>query len=260
MKPSPEDYFKGIPIDDHPVCEDNIFLHHDLITGMMIEAVCILDFQKRNFYDVSDHGFFLCGYTQSEVKSMGYNFFNEIIHPDDMFLWVKMHNAILNYLQEQDFEAEGGSYFSCAIRIKYGIQFKKTPFYMMSFVKLKPVFVDRRLKYGLCFFSASPDEKSGNLQVHFKEENIYNQYSFTGKKWISKKMLKLSLREREILMLYQQGLSRKNTADTLCVSDKTIKNTRSRILKKSGAKEMIHVESFANTHRLIYNDRTTKPK
>ena len=83
MKPTLEDYFKDIPIDDRTVCNDNIFLHHDLFTDMMIEAACIIDFQNRNFYDVSDHGFFLCGYSRSKAKSMGYQFFDEIIHPED---------------------------------------------------------------------------------------------------------------------------------------------------------------------------------
>ena len=58
MKPTLEDYFKDIPKDDQTVCEDNIFLYHDLFTDVINEAVCIIDFQKRNFFDVSDHGFF----------------------------------------------------------------------------------------------------------------------------------------------------------------------------------------------------------
>ena len=118
MRPTLEDYFKDIPKDDHTECEDNIFLHHDLFTDMMIEAVCIIDFQKRIFYDVSDHGFFLGGYSQNEAKNMGYQFFDEIIHPDDLFLWANIHNTILKYLHNQDFEAKKVHYFTCNIHIK----------------------------------------------------------------------------------------------------------------------------------------------
>ena len=71
-------------------------------------------------------------------------------------------------------------------------------------------------------------------------------------------MLKLSMRERELLMLNQQGLDRENMAGTLYVSYKTIKNTLSRLFKKSDTKKIAQVEKIARTHRLIYNDRTSK--
>ena len=260
MKPTLEDYYKDIPAYNHSVDEDNIFLHHSLFTDMITEAVCIIDFQKRNFYDVSDHGFFLCGYPRSEVKSMGYQFFNEIIHPDDIQLWVDMHNIILKYLHEQDFEAEKGHYFSCTFRIKSDFNFRKTPYYMMSHIRLRPVFVDRRLKYGFCFFTASSVKTSGNLRIYFKRQRTYSDYSFTARKWFSKDVLKLSLREREILMLSQQDLSREEMADTLCVSIKTIYNTINWLFKKIDVEKMTQAEKYAKIHRLIYDDRTTKPK
>ena len=74
MKPTLEDYFKDTPIDDHTICEDDIFHNHKLFTDMMTEAVCIIDFQKRNFYDISDHGFLLCGYSCSEAKIFQRNY------------------------------------------------------------------------------------------------------------------------------------------------------------------------------------------
>ena len=260
MKPTLEDYFKDIPIDDRAVCEDNIFLHHDLFTNMINEAVCIIDFQNRNFYDVTDHGFFLCGYSRSEAKSMGYQFFDEIIHPEDLFLWVEMHNKTLKYLHEQDFGAEEVLYFLCTIRIKSSFQFRKTPYYMMSYVRLRPVFVNHKLKYGLCFFTASAVKTSGNLCVYLRGERIYREYSFTIKKWTDRNMLKLSQREREILMLTQQGLNREETANTLCVSDKTIKNTINRLLKKCDTKRITQAENYARIHRLIHYNRTVRPK
>ena len=131
---------------------------------------------------------------------------------------------------------------------------------MMSYLRLRPVFVNKKLKYGLCFFTASTVKTTGNLHVYFRGERIYSEYSFMIKKWIDRNMLKLSLREREILMLTQQGLSREETADTLCVSNKTINNTINRLFKKSNIKKMNQVENYARTHRLIYYNRTIIPK
>ena len=258
MKPSLEDYFKDIPIYDHPICEDNIFLHHALFTDMMIEAVCIIDFQKRHFYDISDHGFLLCGYSRSEAKSMGYQFFNEIIHPEDIPLWVEMHHAILKYIYEQDFTEEI-RYFSCTFRIRSSFQFRKTPYYMMSYVKLSPIFINSELKYGLCFFTDSSDRTSGNLCVYLKEKKIYREYSFRTKKWIDNKRLRLSLREKEILMLTQNGLNREDKATMLCVSVKTIDNATNRLFKKCNVKNIMQAEKKASTNRLIY-DKNNKTK
>ena len=141
---------------------------------------------------------------------------------------------------------------------KSSFQSNNTPHYMMSDVRLRPVFVNQILKYGLCFFSASAIKTPENLRAYFKETKIYSEYSFTAKKWMECNMLKLSLREREILMLNQQGLNREEKASTLFVSDKTIKNTISKLLKKSNVKKMIQIENYAITHRLIYYNRTKK--
>ena len=252
MKPTLEDYFKDIPIDDHTVCEDNIFLHHNHFTEMINEAVCIIDFQNRNFYDVSDHGFLLCGHSRNEVKSLGYKFFEEIICPDDIELWVKMHNVILKYLHNQDAETEEVRFFTCTIRLKISFQIGNKPYYIMSYVEIRPVFVNQKLKYGLCLFSASAVETPGNLCVYFKAGEIYSEYLFTKKRWINEKMLKFKPREREILVQTQQCLSRENIADNLCLSDKTIKNNITEIKKKSNAKKVMQAVNNARTHRLIY--------
>ena len=176
MKPTLEDYFKDIPIDDHTVYEDNIFFHHNHFSEMINEAVCIIDFQNRNFYDVSDHDFFLCGYSQSEVKNLGYHFFNEIVHPDDINLWAKMHNNILKYLYNQDSQTEEVRFFTCTIRIKSGFQISDKPYYIMSFIEIRPVFVNRKLKYGLCLFSTSAVETPGNLCLYFKSGETYGEF------------------------------------------------------------------------------------
>ena len=160
-----------------------------------------------------------------------------------------MHNAILKYLYEQDFDEENVHFFTCTIPIKSSYQFTK----IMSYIRLRPVYVNRILKYGLCFFSASAVKTAGNLCVFFKEKKIYNEYSFTSKKWINRYELKFSRREKELLVLTPLDLSREEKADTLCVSDKTVRNTITKILKKSNAKKMNHVENYANIHRLIYD-------
>ena len=75
-------YYKGIPIVPQP--EDDVYVDHIQFTDMMIEASLIIDFQKRTFYNVGAHDFFLCGYSQEEAKNMGYQFFDKVLHKDDI--------------------------------------------------------------------------------------------------------------------------------------------------------------------------------
>ena len=123
---------------------------------------------------------------------------------------------------------------------------------MMSDIRLKPVFVDHQLKYGLCLFTASSVRTSGNLRIYFKKESIFREYSFIKNRWIDGYMSKLSFREREILMMTQHGFSRKETADALCVSVDTIKNTITKLFNKEDMNNMIQAEKFTIIHRLIY--------
>ena len=98
---------------------------------------------------------------------------------------------------------------------------------MKSYLKLRPVFVNSALKYGICFFTASFEITSGNLCVFFKDRKTYSEYSFTRKKWVDSKMIKLSRRESEVLMLTQNGLNREEKSKTLYVSIKTIDSNSS---------------------------------
>ena len=170
MKPTLDDYYKDIPISELESLKDNVFSNHSYLTDMMIEASCIIDFQKRRFHDIGKHGLFLNGFSLETAKKMGYEFFNEIIHPDDIYLWAEMHHTILKYLDDNDSAEEDVHFFSCTFRIKSCLQTNKSPDYLMIYLKLKPVWIKCQLKYGLCLFNSSVIKTSGNLCVHFKDK------------------------------------------------------------------------------------------
>ena len=44
---------------------------------------------------------------------MGYDFLNEALHPDDVFLWAEMHSKILKSLHNEVFTKEEVNYFEC---------------------------------------------------------------------------------------------------------------------------------------------------
>jgi len=251
MVPTLDDYYKDIPIDVKP--KDDVFLDHIQFTDMMIEASLIIDFQKRNFYNVGNHDFFLCGYSHEKVTSMGYRFFEKAIHPDDIFLWTEMHNTILLSLHEQKFKQDEVHYFSCTFRIKNSLKFRKSAQYLMAYLKIKPVWVNRQLRFGLCLLSESVIKTSGNLRIHFKEKKFFCEYSRQFARWKQVKHIKLSPRERELIMWLKQGKNRKEIAEIMCIEMNTVDNTMKHIFEKLKVDNSIQATIYATNHRLLFH-------
>lgn len=65
------------------------------------------------------------------------------------------------------------------------------------------------------------------------------------------KELKLTKREKEILILAQDGLASKNIADSLNISVNTVNNIRATLLKKTGSKNIAELIANASKQGLI---------
>ncbi len=63
--------------------------------------------------------------------------------------------------------------------------------------------------------------------------------------------IKLSRREKEILVLISQGLSNKEIADKLKISQRTVERHRTHLLEKTGSKNSIRLIIYALKHHLI---------
>lgn len=95
------------------------------------------------------------------------------------------------------------------------------------------------------------------LTVH-KGGNYYSEelFHFFSKQLIkddkkSKTDLKLTKREKEILQLLSEGLSNKEIADLLFVSERTIVGHKSNLLSKTGCKSTISLLSYAIKNKLV---------
>jgi hypothetical protein len=133
--------------------------------SISMEAVYVIDIQKRCFKFVANHNFFLCGHSLEEVMKLGYDFYPKVIHPEDIPLLTKMYSAVLNRLHNTD-EIKDIEYFSCTFRIKSFPQHGKKPNYVMAHQKLKPLTTYGQInKFVLCLLSISVETKPGNLRL-----------------------------------------------------------------------------------------------
>jgi DNA-binding CsgD family transcriptional regulator len=245
-------FFEGIPEDVSIVDKTEMSFDFEDFSNIMTEAVYVLDFQNRCFHYVANHNFFLCGHLPKDAMNLGYKFFRKVIHPEDLLLWGKMHNAILKRLNNTNSINEV-DFFSCSFRIKSYLLTGKSSHYLMAYQKVKPKYINEQLRFGICLLSLSVIRTSGNLRLYYKDKVNYETCSIISQKWKKQKIQPLSYRQKAILMWTKQGKSRKEVADILCVSISTIDAEKTLIFEKLDVTSMEQAIIYATNHQLIFN-------
>lgn len=235
-------------------------LTYDFLSSMMAEAIVVLDFDQNNFQYIPNNDLILCGYTQETLKKLGYDFFKKVIHPKDISFWADICDAILESLSNNELSVDQVNYFSFLLRIKSPLSSTRKSDYIMTYVKLKPQWLEEQLRYGICMFSPSVRRKQNNqLYVHYKNMD-YSDYSFKTKKWGYHQFIPLSKRQKEMLICAQQGLSLKETANKMNVADKTIESIRWTLFEKFGVNTIEQAIQYASNRRLIYHSLAASSK
>jgi DNA-binding CsgD family transcriptional regulator len=254
-KPISNELFEGVQ-ECMPSGEENeATVEFDDLISLIAESCVVLDFQQKNFHYVSKHDMFLRGNPPEKIKAMGYAFFQEIIHPDDLPLWIEIYNAIVKCCTNEIIEIDMINYFAYTHRIKSFLSSDAQPVHFMAYVKLKPVFQNGILRFGLCLLSSSVVPKAGNLCVYYTSRD-YAEYSFKTKKWKPALHVSLSKREKEILVLFQQGLSQKEMADNMYISEKTIENIKYNLFRKLGVCNAPQALQYASNRQMLFHSHT----
>ena len=248
-----DDFFTETPESVSIMDDEASSISYELLSGMMTEALVVLDFKKKAFQYVPNHDLCLCGHTQETPKLLGFDFSKESIHPKDLPFWIDIHNTIVDGLNNNELLADKVNYFSFRIRVKSALSSKKNPDYLMIYVKLKPKWVNGQLRYGICLLSASvirkPDKQ---LTVHYHDMD-YSEYSLKTKKWTHHPFSPLSKRQKEMLVWSHQGFSMKEIAEKMCISYKTIDNIRQKLFDRFEVNSIEQAILFALNRRLIYH-------
>jgi DNA-binding CsgD family transcriptional regulator len=238
--------------------DENCVVTIDTFSDLCIEAIYVIDFQKRCFSYVSDHNLFLCGHTKDEVLRLGYAFYAEIVHEDDLPRLVEMHREILKCLCNPDSINNEISYFSCTFRIKNYIQQGKRPKYLMVYQKLIPKFVDNEIRYGICLITSSVIKKTGNLRLYYKNKLQFDKYSFTTRKWTKQNIEHLTERAKEVFILIKQGKILKEIANEIHISYKTLQNITASIYKEFNVHTIEEATIYITNHLLLFHSHNNE--
>jgi DNA-binding NarL/FixJ family response regulator len=235
-----------------PVATNSCVIEMEDFSSMCIEAICVLDFKNQCFHYVSEHNLFLCGYSKDEVMHLGYDFYAEIVHKEDLPRLTEMHQEILNYLYNTD-NLNEINYFSCTFRIKNYLQKEQKTEYLMVYQKLIPKFVADEILYGICLLSSSVIENTGNLRLYYKDNKRVDIYSFERQRWTECRVEHLTKQETKILIYAKQGLSLKMIADTLDIAYKTVQKMTESIYEKLKVHTMEGAIIYATNHLLVFH-------
>ena len=246
-------FSKKIPERGDKPDEGELYIPYESLSNMMTEAFVVLDFQRKTFPYISNHALSLCGYSQEAIKSLGFNFFKEVIHLKDLPFWIEIYHTVSDSLNNDKLETDKVNYFSFILRIKNPFLSKRKSNYLKIYVKLKPEWSDNQLRYGFCLLSASVVPNSDNrLFVHYYNKD-HAEYCFKKEKWTYNPYIPLGIRQKEILVWSHQGLSLKEIADHMDVSIKTVTNTRKVLFEKFGVNSITQAILYASNRRLIYH-------
>jgi len=211
-------------------------------------SLYVIDYQKREFLYVSSNPLFLCGYEQEEVKKMGYNFYPQVVPPEDMAMLLEINEKGFEYFYKQDDETKYNAFISYDFTMchkngqKFKINHKLAPFALTA---------DGDMWLSLCLVTLSTQEKSGNAYIQQFGSPNKLEYSFKTKRWKSKPAVTLTNREQEILRLSAQGYTEQNIANKLFVEKSTVKFHKKNILTKLEVNNIMEAVYYSSANHII---------
>lgn len=212
--------------------QESAFIQYcKIISSIITDSFYVLDIVQKQFCYIKPDNLFLCGHSVEEAMTQGYDFYSQIIYPEDLPLWTNILETVQQHLKDLEEDRDEIDYFSCTFRLQRKYSFVPRLLPQMIYLKMKPLWVDGELRYLICAIESSAIKNVGNLRLH-KMGQIYEEYKFTTRHWHPITPQVLSERETAILMLADQGKSSGEIAEALYKGQHTIQNQTKALFAK----------------------------
>jgi DNA-binding CsgD family transcriptional regulator len=226
------------------------------LSSLYIGGVLVMDFKERCLPLVSNRDIFLCGSSYENAEQLGYEFFSQIVHKDDIHLLIQIHRAILNsqYIADEKLQSQI-AYFYFTVKMRNCFLFHEKQHYLMICYRMRPIFIKGKIRYGICTLNISGMSNSGNLRVYFNDTEKYDEYSQLSCRWKTQDGLHLDKYEKMILRLAKQGLSDREIAKEIGLSYARLRHRNSELYQKLGVKNMEQAIVVASNHLRLFDRR-----
>lgn len=211
-------------------------------------SLYVIDYQKKGFEYVSDNPLFLCGYSNEEVKQMGYEFYFKCVAKDDLQLLLKINQIGFDFYETIPLEDR----INYSISYDFHLQNQEGNEILVN-QKLTPLFLteDGKIWKALCLISLSNANQSGHIRIYNKKSEKIFEYDENQKYWQKCTQIKLSNREKEILQLSIRGFKIGNIAERLFISSNTVKFHRKQMFEKMQVTTITEAIFFASKNNLL---------
>ena len=224
---------------------------YESLSTMINDILLVFDFTTMRLFipnSVLISNFFL----SNAQETYDYVYLKDLIVPNDIIFLKRAYDIIKNGVKD-NFEPQNINYFSFFLRLKNLLVRTDNNNSLTFYVKLKPFWENGQLRHGIVLLSASVTHVQENyLYIYYKNMD-YSYYSFRTNQWKHYIYSPLSKRQKEALIWAQQGLSLKETANKMNISEKTIENIRKTIFEKLGVNTIEQAIQYASNRRLIYH-------
>lgn len=212
------------------------------------KSIYVIDYQKKGFEYVSDNPLFLCGHSAEDVKAMGYAFYFKYVIPEDLDLLLKINTVGFEFYENIPLADRKKHTISYDFHLKNEEGRK-----ILINQKLTPLFLTEEGKIwkAICIISLSTENKSGNIKIYKKDDNIVFNYDLEGNFWKETKIQELSSREKEILLYSTRGYTINEISKAIYVSADTVKFHRKKLFEKLDVANITEAIAYATNNKLI---------
>ncbi len=245
-----EDFFPQYAgkITDTTNDQESAFIQYcKVFSSLTTDSFYVFDVVQKQFCYIKPHDLFLCGYSVEEAMKLGRNLHSQIVHPEDLPLWTRIFEIVLQYLKENQNET---NYFSCTFRLLHKYRSVSKPLPLMVYQQIKPIYINDRFLYMACTIECSTFNKSGNLCLHNTEGKVYKAYNIKTRRWEQTQQTYISECEKTILLLAKQGKNSREIAALLYKGRNTIQNQTNNLFQKLGVHSMREAIEFVDHYGL----------
>lgn len=222
-------------------------MEKNLFTNSMI---FLLDFSDLKYKYISDSAVKVLGYTKEEMIQNGFEWIFSLYHPGDIDFKKEVMQDILACIKKIPVQMRS------TILVRYDFRaIKKNGevIYLLEEI-MYPEFDEKGMPIlALCFIHDISSYKSGESHTCSIYQKKGNDYRLVQSKNYSpnKNPENISAREKQVLAQFAKGLTTKQVADILFVSQNTIKTHRKNILQKLNAQNSVEAIKIAYAYNLL---------
>ena len=210
-------------------------------------SIYIIDYFTMDFLYVSSNPLFLCGYSPDEIKKQGFSFYNTLVPKDELGLLLKINTLAFRFLISQSIEERE------SLTISYDFHIINKGNKLLVNHKLTPLIMDINgyAWLAVCYVSISNQDKPGNLEIRKTGQSKFWKYDLNKEQWTSVEEAKLTLGEKEVLLLSAQGKTVDEIARILNRSKDSINSRKKNIFEKLNVRSISEALTFATNFKLI---------